>query len=328
MTRLSWAGCLLLILASASAVRAELTCADSPFEAGQVASGTVIRHAFTLVNRGSATIDVTEVKPGCGCMRPNLDRVTLAPGQQSTLSVEINTLTQPAGPNMWRTVVHYQENDAAAELVVYVRANLQAVVSVSPASLIIHTQKGAKGEFILSEHYDQPLSIRGVAVASPHVRASCGSPVREAGVWKRNIFVEVLSSMPEGRHDDVIRLMTGDAWSADLSVPFTVVKRAPGRVEATPASLDVRAQGDTPPGSRIVLLGSGDDKPVVIDHVEVSSPFIHCTWAQGPGERATLRVVFDHEKMPAEKSFDTDIHVHVREPMPQVVTIPVHCSRP
>jgi hypothetical protein len=328
MTRLSWAGCLLMILTPTSAVRAELTCTETPFEAGQVASGTVIRHAFTLVNRGKSAIDVTEVKPGCGCMRPNLDRVTLAPSQQSTLTLEINTLTQPAGPNLWRTVVHYQEKGANAELIVYVRANLQAVVSVSPASLIIHTQNGAKGEFVFSEHYDQPLSIRGVAVASPHVRASCGAPVREAGVWKRNIFIEVLPSMPEGRHDDVVRLMTGDAWSADLSVPFTVIKRAPGRVDATPATLDVLAQGDAPLASRIVLLGSGDSKPVVIDHVEVGSPFMHCTWAQGPGERATMRVQFDREMMPAEKSFDTSIRVHVREPMPQVVTIPVHCSRP
>jgi hypothetical protein len=41
-----------------------------------------------------------------------------------------------------------------------------------------------------------------------------------------------------------------------------------------------------------------------------------------------MRIQFDRETMPAEKSFDTNIRVHVREPMSQVVTIPVHCSRP
>jgi hypothetical protein len=328
MTRLSLAVVVLMILAPAGAVRAEVTCTGTPYDAGQVASGTVIRHAFTLVNHGASTVEVTEVKPGCGCIRPQMDRVTLAPGEQSVLTLEINTLTQPAGPSLWQTVVHYTENGAAKELAVHVRASLKAVVSVSPASLIIYTQKAARGEFVLSEYYDTPLVIRGVVAASPHIRATCGTPAREAGVWKRTICVEVLPTMPEGRHDDMIRLMTGDAWSADLSVPFTVVKRSPGRVDASPESLAVLAQGDVPIASHIVLLSSGDDKPVVIDHVETSCPFIHCTWAQGPGERATVRVVFDHETMPKDKTFEASVRVHVREPMPQVVTIPVHCSRP
>jgi hypothetical protein len=300
----------------------------TPFDAGQVSSGTVIRHAFTLVNRGASLIEVTEVKPGCGCMRPNLDRVTLRATEQATLTLEINTLTQAAGPNLWRTVVHYHENGTPAELVVHVRANLHAVVSVSPASLIIHTQKAARGEFILSEHYDTPLVIRGAVCTSPHIRATCGSPARESGVWKRTILIEVLSTTPEGRHDDVIRLMTGDAWSSDLSVPFTVVKRSPGRVDASPESLTVLAQGDVPLASRIVMLSSGDEKPVVVENVEASHSFIHCTWAQGPGERATLRVQFDPETMPSDKKVECSVRVHIREPMPQVVTIPIHCSRP
>jgi hypothetical protein len=327
MTRLSLACCLLVILARVEALRAELTCTATPYDAGQVDSGTVIRHAFTLVNRDTSTVEVTEVKPGCGCMRPLLDRVSIGPGEQAMLTLEVNTLTQAAGPNQWRTVVHYRQNGAPAELAVYVRATLRAVVSVSPASLIIHTQKAARGEFVLSEYYDTPLPIRGAISVSPHVRASCGMPVREAGVWKRTISVEVLATMPEGRHDDVIRLMTGDAWSSDLSVPFTVVKRSPGQVDASPATLAVMAQGNAPVASRIVLLSTCDEKPVVIERVECSHPFLHCTWAQGPGERATLRVQFDHETMPVEKSCEASVRVHVREPMPQVVNIPVQCSR-
>jgi hypothetical protein len=328
MTRLSLAGCLLLVLAPVGAVRAELSCPGATYEAGQVSTGTVIRHNFTLVNQGGSMIEVKEVKPGCGCLRPHLNQSSIGPGQQSTLTLEINTLTQAAGPNLWRTVVHYEENGLPAEMTVYVRATLEAVVSVIPASLIIYTQQAARGEFTLSEHYETPLTIRGAVAVSPYVRATCGTPTRQGGVWKRTISIEVLPSMPEGRHEDMIRLMTGDAWSSDLSVPFTVVKRSPGRVEASPSTLAVIAQGDAALSSRIVLLSSGDGKQVVIDHVETSHSFLHCTWAQGPGERATVRVVFDREKLPAGQSFDASVYVHIREPMPQVVTIPVRGTRP
>src|SRR5690348_4113543 len=100
MTRLSLVGCLLLALPAWG--RAELSCTETPFEAGQVASGKVLQHHFTLCNRGTSDIEVTEVKPGCGCLRPHLDRPTFHPGEHGTLTLEINTLTQPAGSNVWK----------------------------------------------------------------------------------------------------------------------------------------------------------------------------------------------------------------------------------
>jgi hypothetical protein len=328
MSRLSLAGGLLLLLVSAGAVRAELACSGTPFAAGEVATGNAIRHAFTLVNTGSSTIDITEVKPGCGCLRPHIDRPTLQPGEQATLLLEINTLTQAAGPNIWRAVVHYTENGKPGELIVHVRADLVALVSVSPAALIIHTQTAARGEFTLTEQHDPPLPIRAVVASSPHLLVTCGAASRESGAWKRSICVDVQPSMPEGRHEDVLRIYTADSRYEELTVPFTVVKRSPGRVDASPASLSVLSEKDGGFPSRIVMLGSGDDRPVVVERVETSDPFIVCTWAAGPNERSTLRVQFDSEQMPAKKIIEGAVRVHLREPMPQVVTIPIMCNRP
>ena len=42
----------------------------------------------------------------------------------------------------------------------------------------------------------------------------------------------------------------------------------------------------------------------------------------------TLRVQFDSEHMPAKKTIEGAVRVHLREPMPQVVTIPITCNRP
>ena len=106
-----------------------------------------------------------------------------------------------------------------------------------------------------------------------------------------------------------------------------MTKHSPDRVQASPSSLNLVAQDAVPLASRIVMLDGGD-KGVTVERVETSHPFMHCTWASGPGPRATLRVQFDREKMPAEKSLDAEVRVHVLQPVPQVVTIPVHCVRP
>ena len=120
---------------------------------------------------------------------------------------------------MCGAVVSYRENDRPAELIVQVRASVTAVVSVQPASLLIHTQTAALGTFTLIERREKPLAIRSVSAASPHVRATCGEVVRDGDVWKRTISLEVLASMPEGRHEDVLKLFTNDPRSTRNCLP-------------------------------------------------------------------------------------------------------------
>jgi hypothetical protein len=328
MTRLSLAGCVLLLLLPAGRVWAELSCIEATHDAGQVASGNVIRHPFRLTNQGTSVIEITEVKPGCGCLRPHLDHPTLQPGEGCTLTLEINTLTQAGGANLWRAVVHYRDNGQARELPVQVCANLLPGVAVQPSTLLIHTQTAARGEFTLSEQLGRPLTIRAAVTGSPHIRVGCWEPVRDGAGWKRTIVLEVLPGLPEGRLEDVVKVFTDNTTYPELSVPFTVIKHSADRVQVSPQSLNLAVLGDSALPSRIVSLCAGDDRPVVVERVETSSSFIRCTHAQGPGPRTTLRLQFDRDSMPAEKTFEAAVRVHVREPSPQVLTIPVHCTRP
>src|SRR5262245_11514518 len=89
----------LLAFVTAGAARAQLVCPRPTHATGEVRGGATLAHTFTLVNQGSEVIDITEVKPGCGCLRPVPDRVRFAPGEQGQLKLEVNTLTQPAGAN-------------------------------------------------------------------------------------------------------------------------------------------------------------------------------------------------------------------------------------
>src|SRR4051812_21737173 len=97
----------LLVLAglSAQAARAELVCPAPVFQAEPLKSGKGLVHRFSLVNRGSQVVEVSEVKPGCGCLKAQIDRKTFAPGAVGVLTVEINTVTQAAGPNTWKVTV-------------------------------------------------------------------------------------------------------------------------------------------------------------------------------------------------------------------------------
>src|SRR5262245_20794033 len=108
--------CLLVVAGLGTPLaRAELTCQAPIFQAGQLNSGKTLVHRFSLVNRGSQVVQVNEVKPGCGCLKAGLDRKSFKPGETGTLTVEISTVTQPAGPNTWVVSVRGSEAGKAFE---------------------------------------------------------------------------------------------------------------------------------------------------------------------------------------------------------------------
>src|SRR5438270_11260211 len=96
-------------MASAGEARAALHCQEPAVRLGDVRAGVPLARSFELVNRGSAIVDVTEVRPSCGCLNLKLDRPRLQPGEFAVLRLDINTLTQPAGLQTWRIRLAYRD---------------------------------------------------------------------------------------------------------------------------------------------------------------------------------------------------------------------------
>src|SRR4051794_30336316 len=92
----------LALLVGTGRVRAELRFAARRADLGEVRSGAKRGHAFAFVNAGSGPAEIVEVRPGCGCLRPRLGRTVYQPGEQGTISLEVNARGESAGPHVWR----------------------------------------------------------------------------------------------------------------------------------------------------------------------------------------------------------------------------------
>ena len=102
---------------------------------GQVRVGPPLIQTFRLTNRSNETLTITEVKSSCGCLAPKIDHKTLAANESATLTVDVNTLSQPAGQVAWITHVSWHTKDSAGELSLRLTANLIAEVRVEPAAV-------------------------------------------------------------------------------------------------------------------------------------------------------------------------------------------------
>jgi hypothetical protein len=328
MKRLTLALGLAVPLVWAAPARAELRCDEPLFRAGEVRSGVPLVHRCRLANRGANTIELLEVKAGCGCLRPRLERRALPPGESFPLAVAVNALGQRAGPNTWRAVVHYRDGEEVRQLPLFVTATVVSEVSVRPAALVLATDSAIGHDLTLIDRRARPLGVKAVVTTSRHVRARAGEARRgEGGAWERTISLEVGADCPEGRHEEVLHIHTTDPDYPDLEVPYTVVKRAGRRVTAVPGAVAWTAAPGAPLPARLVLLGSADERPVRIERVEADSPALRCRWAPGPGPRATLRIELDRARLPGP-TWEGQVRVHLSQPVPQVVTVPVRCSLP
>ena len=314
-----------ILMLRTEAVRAELTCEQPVAQKGEVPSGMSLSHRFTIVNSGRDVIEVTEVRPSCGCLAPKLDRRRFQPGESGSLLLEVNTLTQPAGAHSWRTTIHYQAAGSSYELPLYIAARVVMEISVEPPSLAIYTDSSISHEITVIDRRTEPLIVRAVSASSPHVRTHLGELHRnEAGQWARSIQVEVLADCPEGTHEETLLIYTSDPSYPELKVPFTIVKRMRDAVSIAPSSIILSAAAGQPLPARIVLLSASDDRPVRIEGVESGHGAIDCHWAAGPGPRATLKVRVDHTRLPSE-GLRSCVRVRLSQPKAETITIPVNC---
>lgn len=305
----------LFAVASAS----PLNCPEPIFHAGKVRSGITLRHRFILINQGSQPLRLLQLKPGCGCLKASVERMSLAPSQQACVEVEIGTVTQPPGPNRWRVTVHHERGELPLEIL----ADLERDLTIEPASLLLHVGSTISHSFRLSERRARPIVVTSATCASPHIRLFVGPATRQGELWTRNLRLEVLPTFPEGRLEDVLLVRTEDSTCPELKVPLTIVKRSPQKVVATPAEVSMPGTGPFP--ARVLLLSAGDAK-VLVQRVETSHPALRCTFCEGPGERSTVRVTLDHQKLPPGP-FQGELRILLETPPQQIVLVPVRAPR-
>jgi hypothetical protein len=309
------------LLLSRAAARAELRLPTPRIDLGEVRAGPSLVQRFPLVNDGPQALEITEAKASCGCLKPRLSKQVLNPGEQSWVEVEVNTLSQPAGPNAWRVDLKYRIGDQQAKAAVLITATLSKELSVEPAALTISTDQAIMHEICVTDLRVRPLTVTAVSASSPHLYVTLQPPCRDPqGHQVRIIKLEVAADYPEGRHDEVISLYTDDPAYAELKVNATISKRARQRIAATPAEVTLSAPAGEPLPSRIVLIRDSENQKVVIEQVTADDPGIVCRWAQGPDNMATVRIQADAARLATASG---KVQVHVSSPAEQVVTIPV-----
>jgi len=310
-----------------TAVRAELTCPEPVAAAGELRSGLPLARRFVLRNTGTGPVQITDARPSCGCLQPRLEKRRYQPGEEGSVLVEVNTLTQAAGPHQWRVLLLYRDGETQHELPLFVTATLQSELLLEPAALHLHTTTSCRHQLTLTENRPLPLNILVVQTSHPELHVQV-QPVKQLGPnqWTRTIQVEVAESFPEGKHDVLVQLFSDDSEYRELKIPIGVVKRSRKHIQVTPQTVSFVGSDAQMIPARIVLLNGADDQAVEVSKVDTGNPAIQCRWATGPGTMTTLKIQFDPGKMQTP-AFQGTVRVSLSKPEGEQVSIPVSWNK-
>jgi len=86
---------------------------------GKVTEGKVVDHIFTFKNNGDALLTIKEVKTSCGCTAALLSKKELAPGEEGTLKVELNTANRSGKMSRNITIISNDPKEPQKYLTIY-----------------------------------------------------------------------------------------------------------------------------------------------------------------------------------------------------------------
>lgn len=100
---------------------------------GNVQSGTPINATFRFKNVGDADLDITGVRPGCGCTKAEARKTVLTPGESSTIEAVFNSIGY-SGPIL--KGISVTTNDPTHSLLsLQIKANIAMAAVVKPSVL-------------------------------------------------------------------------------------------------------------------------------------------------------------------------------------------------
>ncbi len=302
---------------------ANLLCTQSTFDLGLVHAGKPCSHSFSIKNLGKEVIQILEARPSCGCIHKPIIKSTLLPNESFSLAIEIHTLTKPPGQHSFAITLHYLEANQAKELILTVKADIKVEVEITPAASVIYTDRDHTHTLTIKDTRAKPLKIIAAETSNPNIDVQVSEPtINTNNESVQLITLHIKDSLNVNKHELWVVLTSDDPTYREMKVPLTVIKRDGKQTTASPGKLFLDSNLGTPIAAKIIRLTKSGPDAVMVQKVETSHPAFQCTWANGPGESATLRVLMD-EKLLLKGETNTILTVYFKDAKEQKVQIPI-----
>jgi len=244
---------------------------------GTVPKGDKIRATFDVRNTGKAPLEITQVRPTCGCTVASFDR-TIPPGGTGKIAAEVDT-TGFSGP-ISKAVLMFSNDPATPQVNLVIKADVRAFIEVLPRPLIIFRNvlqgEPASERLVL-------LSADGSDFKVESAEASGGTyqlaykelgekervPDRKGSQWE--LTVTVPANAPEGMLNQKIVVKTTAAKAPEVTINVTGAVRPVVQVIPPQVNFGTVA-GDALVGQNFLVVNNRQGVELQLSEVKVDNP--------------------------------------------------------
>lgn len=211
-------------------------------DAGSVAKGDQVTQDFEIRNDGNAPLQITDVRPACGCTVASYDRL-IAPGKSGFVHLVVDTANF-TGP-VAKGVTVFTNDAANPQLELTVRAKIEPYISVQPGYARYSIVRGeAKEGTIVQTLYTpdgSPMEIVKVDSPWPYLTVSFreaqeGERLPDVKVKQWRVETRLSNDAPVGPLAGRIVVHTNHAKQKTVEIPISGFVRPVMAV--TPAKAD------------------------------------------------------------------------------------------
>jgi len=243
---------------------------------GTVAKGEKVHATFEVRNLGKAPLEISQVRPTCGCTVANFDR-TIAPGGTGKIAAEVDT-TGFSGP-ISKAVLVFSNDPATPQVNLVIKADVRAFIEVLPRPLVIFRNvlqgEPASEKLVLASADGSDFKVQSAeASGGPYQLAYRELPEKEriqdrkGSQWE--LTVTIPANAPEGMLNQKIVVKTTAAKAPEVAINVTGAVRAV--VQVIPAQVNFgTVAGDALVGQNFLIVNNRQGAELQLSEVKVDN---------------------------------------------------------
>lgn len=241
---------------------------------GTVPKGEKIIHDFQIRNDGDAPLEITNVRPACGCTVAEYDKV-IAPGKTGKVHAEIDTVTFNGA--IAKGVSVFTNDPATPEMELTVRAKVEPYIAVKPGYARYITVQGEPQEGTIAQtiwvpdgsnmeitKVDSPWPFLDVKYREAKPEERVTDPTAKGKQWR--IEMTLSNNAKVGALSDYVTVHTNHPKQKVVQIPVSGFVRPV--VAATPQSMDFGQVDLKEPKKRSLNVRNFATEPIKVTGVE------------------------------------------------------------
>lgn len=243
---------------------------------GVVAKGEKVKAVFVVKNAGDAPLEITQVRPTCGCTVASFDR-TIPPGGVGSVVAEVDT-SAFNGP-ISKAVLVFSNDPQNGQLNLAVKVEVRAFIEVLPRSLLrFNVLQGepatekvtlVSAENLTFKVLSAEASGGAYDVKFRELAENERVQGKQGSQWE--VAVTVPANAPEGMLNHKIVLKTDAPKASEVTLNVSGLVRP--IVQVVPAEVNFgTVPSDAPVGRNVILINNRSGSELQVTKVEVDDP--------------------------------------------------------